>query len=124
MGLHFNTNKTKAMIMFPDASKRRESREAYTRRFIDPCRRKDRGLQKVNCPQCNQRMNRQFLPLHQHEAHGFPLHISDCSYQDTSQLYHVDFSREVNSYSLSCSRLPIFWSHSNDSAIILLVYMI
>jgi hypothetical protein len=54
MNLHLNTDKTKAMIMFPHASSRRESREAYTRRFDRSLpTHKERSLQKVNCPQCN-----------------------------------------------------------------------
>ena len=66
--------------------------------LIDPClcSHKERSLQKVNCPQCNQRMNQQFLPIHQHEAHGIPLlHIPIVPTQDTSQLYHVDFPENV-----------------------------
>jgi hypothetical protein len=83
--------------MFPHASSRRESREAYTRRFDRSLpTHKERSLQKVNCPQCNQRMNRQFLPIHQHEAHGIPLlRIPIVPTQDTSQLYHVDFPENV-----------------------------
>ena len=41
-------------------------------------------------------MNRQFLPIHQHEAHGIPLlRIPIVPTQDTSQLYHVDFPENV-----------------------------
>jgi hypothetical protein len=97
MNLHLNTDKTKAMIMFPHASSRQESREAYTCRFDQSLpTHKERSLQKVNCPQCNRRMNQQFLPIHQHEAHGIPLLcIPIVPTQDTSQLYHVDFPENV-----------------------------
>ena len=54
MNLHLNTDKTKAMITFPHASSRRESREAYTCQFNQSLpMHKERSLQKVNCPQCN-----------------------------------------------------------------------
>jgi hypothetical protein len=41
-------------------------------------------------------MNRQFLPIHQHEAHNIPLlRIPIIPTQDTSQLYYVDFPENV-----------------------------
>jgi hypothetical protein len=93
MGLCLNVNKTKAMVYFGGAGSRHMSTEAYAHRFDKslPTQRQ-RAAEKVNCPQCNKRMNRQHLPLHQHEAHASPmLHMPSIPNEATSQTYHVNF---------------------------------
>jgi hypothetical protein len=43
------------------------------------------SLQKVTCPKCNLSVNHQYLTLHKHEQHGFPMlqvpesHVSQLS---------------------------------------------
>jgi hypothetical protein len=93
MGLCLNTNKTKAMVYFGGAGSKRMSAEAYARCFDKfLLTQRQRAAEKVSCPQCNKRMNRQHLPLHQHEAHGLPLlHMPPIPDETTSQTYHVDF---------------------------------
>jgi hypothetical protein len=93
MGLCLNTNKMKAMVYFGGAGSKRMSAEAYARCFDKfLLTQRQRAAEKVSCPQCNKRMNRQHLPLHQHEAHGLPLlHMPPIPDETTSQTYHVDF---------------------------------
>jgi hypothetical protein len=133
MNLHLNTDKTKVMIMFAHAASRRESLEAYTRRFDRslPTYRA-RSLQKVSCPQCNRRMNRQYLPIHQHEAHAIPLlHFPTVPTLNTSQTYHVDFPENAERISCPVPHCPYsattrnhlrqHFSHLHDSDVIIIL---
>jgi hypothetical protein len=133
LNLQLNTDKTKVMIMFAHAASRRESLEAYTRRFNRslPTHR-ERSLQKVSCPQCNKRMNRQHLPIHQHEAHAIPLlRVPTISSQDSNQTYYVDFPTQADRISCpvpNCpystttrNRLRQHFSHLHDSDVIIIL---
>jgi hypothetical protein len=74
MGLHINSKKTKAMIHLCHSPFHGMSSAAYACHYDKFLPMQwQRSLQKVTCPKCNLSVNRQYLTLHMHEQHGFPM---------------------------------------------------
>ena len=96
MGLRMNCKKTKAMIHFGHSTSRCQSPAGYAHRYDKslPSGR-ERAVQKVTCSKCNVPVNRQYLTIHMHEQHGFPmLQVPESPPYHPSQRYLVDFPVE------------------------------
>jgi hypothetical protein len=93
MGLHMNSKKTKAMIHLFHSPFHSMSSAAYARRYNKSLPTQwQQSLQKVTCPKCNLSVNRQYLTLHMHEQHGFPmLQMLESHVSQPSQRYIMDF---------------------------------
>ena len=106
IGLHLNTDKTKAMITLGRNKVSHISATAYKRRFDQtlPSSRA-RALRKITCSLCGSSMNQQHLPTHLREIHQI-LSMDSFSELGKHQCDHDSSPREQKVARIACESCP------------------